>query len=45
MEVICGYEVRLGSDCGGLEDKAGHVYVCTGRHGEEGLNALRDIWC
>ena len=25
MEVICGYGVRLGSVCGRLEDKAGHV--------------------
>jgi len=25
MEVICGYGVRLGSDCGGLEGKTGHV--------------------
>jgi len=32
MEVICGSGVRLGSDCGGLEGKAGHV-TCV--HAEE----------
>jgi len=30
MDGICGYGIRLGSECGGLEGKAGRV-MCTGR--------------
>jgi len=34
MEVICGYGIRLGSDCGGLEGKASHV-TCVQVEGGE----------